>query len=84
LFLISFFKGDSNLKKLKTDLNKEQEEFIKNFYGKKSESKWYEANTDANMENDAEHSALNALLKNTNGKYDYVDSSYIFIELEKS
>jgi 8-oxo-dGTP diphosphatase len=68
----------------KTDLNKEQEEFIKNFYGKKSESKWYEANTDANMENDAEHSALNALLKNTNGKYDYVDSSYIFIELEKS
>ncbi len=65
-------------------MNKEQEDFIRNFYPKKTDAKWYEANNDANMENSAEHSALNALLKNLNGKYDYVDSSYIFIELEKS
>jgi receptor-type tyrosine-protein phosphatase N len=75
----------ANIKDLESNLNKEQDEFIKSLTPKTDQlDQVYEVASDANMENDSKHSALNALLKNTQGKYDYVDSSYIFIELDKT
>lgn len=71
-----------NLKKLEDRLNKEQDEFIENIFSKKNEIK--PAVSDMDMENLGQHSALNALIKNTNGQFDFVDSSYVFVELDKT